>query len=43
MRGLSLGFTNHVGTWELLDVCLCYGCGGVGGVGVEWVGDRGLN
>ena len=41
MRGLSLGFTNPVGTWGVLDVCLCFGCGGVG---AEWVGglDQGL-
>ena len=26
-------FTNLVGTGGVLDVCLCYGCGGVGGVG----------
>ena len=40
MRELGLGFTNHVGTEEVLDVCLCLGCGGVG----EWVGglDPGL-
>ena len=25
MRGLGLGFTNHVGTGGLLDVCLCFG------------------
>ena len=30
MRGLGLGFTNHVGTGGVLDVCLCFGCGGVG-------------
>ena len=35
MRGLGLGFTNPVGTWGVLDVCLCFGCGGEGG---EWVG-----
>ena len=35
MRGLGLGFTNPVGTGGLLDVCLCFGCGGEGG---EWVG-----
>ena len=37
MRGLDLGlgFTNPVGTGGVLDVCLCLGCGGVGG---EWVG-----
>ena len=33
MRGLRLGFTNHVGTGGVLDVCLCLGCGGMGGVG----------
>ena len=43
-RGLCLGFTNPVGTWGVLDVCLCFGCGGVGGVAGEWVGglDQGL-
>ena len=41
MRGLGLGFTNPVGTGEVLNVCLCFGCRGVGG---EWVGglDQGL-
>ena len=41
MRGLGLGFTNPVITREVLVVCLCLGCGGVGG---EWVGclDKGL-
>ena len=41
MRGLGLGFTNTVGTGGVLDMCLCFGCGGVGG---EWVGglDQGL-
>ena len=33
MRGLGLGFTNPVGA---LDVCRCFGCGGVGDVGGEW-------
>ena len=39
MRGLGLGFTNHVGAGGVLDVC--FGCGGIGG---EWVGvlDQGL-
>ena len=34
MRGLALGFTNHVGIGEVLDVCLCLGCSGerVGGL-----------
>ena len=36
IRGLGLGFTNPVGTGEVLDVCLCLGCGGVGGLGGEW-------
>ena len=37
----GLGFTNPVGTGGVLDVCLCLGCGGVGG---ECVGglDQGL-
>ena len=35
MRELCLGFTNPVGTGGVLDMCLCFGCGGVGG---EWVG-----
>ena len=44
MRGLGLGFTNPVGTGEVLDVCLCFGCGGgecVGGLyqGLEGWGD----
>ena len=37
MRELGLGFTNPVGTGGVLDVCLYFGCGGVGGVGGEWV------
>ena len=32
MRGLGLGFTNPVGTEGVLDVCLCLGCSGMGGV-----------
>ena len=41
---MGLGFTNNVGTGGVLDVCLCLGCGGVGGVGRECVGglDHGL-
>ena len=35
MRELGLGFTNPVGTGGVLDMYLCFGCGGVGG---EWVG-----
>ena len=37
MRELGLGFTNPVGTGRVLDMCLCFGCGGVGGVDGEWV------
>ena len=33
MGELGLGFTNPVGTEGVLDMCLCFGCGGVGG---EW-------
>ena len=35
MRELGLGFTNPVGTGGVLDMCMCFGWGGVGG---EWVG-----
>ena len=35
MRGLGLDFTNPLGAGGVLDVYLCFGCGGVG---VEWVG-----
>ena len=35
MREFGLGFTNPVGTGGVLDTCLCFGCGGVGG---GWVG-----
>ena len=38
MRKLGLGFTNPVGTGGVLDMCLRFGCGGVGGIGGEWVG-----
>ena len=38
MRELGLGLTNPVGTGGVLDMCLCFGCGGVCG---EWV--RGLD
>ena len=41
---MGLGFTNPVETWGVLDVCLCFGCGGVDGVSGECVGglDQGL-
>ena len=38
MRELGLGFTNPVGTGGVLDMCLYFGCGDVGGVGGEWLG-----
>ena len=38
MRELGLCFTNPLGTGGVLDMCLCFGCGGVGGVVGEWVG-----
>ena len=37
-RGFGVGFTNPVGTGGVLDVCMCLGCGDVGG---EWVGSLG--
>ena len=33
VRGLGLGFTNHVVTRGLWDVCLCLCSGGMGGAG----------
>ena len=41
---MGLSFPNLVGTGGVLDVCLCLGYGGVGGVAVEWVGglDHGM-
>ena len=44
MIGLGLDFTNPVGTGGVLDLCLCFGGGGVRDVGGEWVGgfDQGL-
>ena len=39
MIGLGLGFTNSGGTWGKRDMCLCFGCGGVGG-GWRRVGGR---
>ena len=37
MRELGLDFSNPVGTGGVLDMCLCFGCGGVGGESREWV------
>ena len=31
--GLGLGLTNSGGAWGKWDMCLCFGCGGVGCVG----------
>ena len=42
MRGLGLDFTNPVGTERVLDVCLCFGCGGVAVGGCRWGMGRGL-
>ena len=44
MRGLGLGFTTPVGTGDVLDMCLCLGCGDVSGVVGELVGglDQGM-
>ena len=44
MRVLGLGFTNPVGTEGVLNLCLCFGCGVVGGVCRNRVGglDQGL-
>ena len=38
MRRLCLGFTTPVATGGVLDVRLCLGCGGVGGVCGDWIG-----
>ena len=32
-----------MGTGGVLDMCLCFGCRGVCGVGGEWVVGRGLD
>ena len=37
MSELGLGFTNPLGTGGVLDMCLCFGCGGVGGAWA-WTG-----
>ena len=36
MRGLGLAFTNPVRTGGVLNVCRCFGCGGVGGEVGNW-------
>ena len=33
VRGLGLGSTNPRGTGGKWDMCMCFGCGGVGGGG----------
>ena len=40
MRELGVGFTNPLGTGGVLDMCLCFGCGGVGWC--RWGVGRGL-
>ena len=35
---MGLGFTNHVGTGRVLNMCLCFSCGGMSGLGGEWIG-----
>ena len=35
---IGFGFYQSCGTVRVLDMCLCFGCGGVGGVCGEWVG-----
>ena len=40
VTGLGLGFTNFGGTWGEWDMCLCFGCGGVG-VGCWVLGESG--
>ena len=35
---IGFGLYQSYGDRGVLDVCLCFGCGGVGGVGWEWVG-----
>ena len=37
MRGLDLAFTNPGRSEGVVNVCLCLGCGSVGGVGGDWV------
>ena len=39
--GQGLGVTNSGGTWGKWDMCLCFGCGGLGVVGGAWVGSLG--
>ena len=42
VTGLGLSFTNSGGTWRRWDMCLCFGCGGVGvGIGGEWMAGLG--
>ena len=41
---MRFGLYQSCSTGGVLDVCLCFGCGSVGGVSGEWVGglDQGL-
>ena len=36
---IGFGHYQSCGNRGVLDVCPCFGCDGVGGVGGEWVGD----
>ena len=42
---IGFGLCQSCGNRGVLEVCLYLGCGGVGGVGGEWVGglDQGLD
>ena len=35
---IGFGLYQSSETGGVLDMCLCFGCGGVGGVDGEWVG-----
>ena len=35
---IGFGLYQSSGDGGVLDMCLCFGCGGVVGVGGEWVG-----
>ena len=42
MTELGLGFTNPLGTWGVLGMCLCFGCGGCGCGWSRWGVGRGI-
>ena len=37
-EGIGFGLYQSCRTGLVLDVCLCFGCSSLGGVGGEWVG-----